>query len=63
LGKNIVALTAEELRHRHLRRRRKPDGPAGPIDDFGMADFNKNTLVLRYSGRVGYKILQKRGLH
>ena len=30
-------------------------GATGTINYFGMADFNKNTLVLRYSGTVCYK--------
>lgn len=33
----------------------KFDGATGTISYFGMADFNKNTLVLRYSGNVCYK--------
>jgi len=31
------------------------DGATGTINYFGMADFNKATLVLRYSGSVCYK--------
>ena len=30
-------------------------GATGTINYFGMADFNKYTLVLRYSGTVCYK--------
>jgi hypothetical protein len=30
-------------------------GATGTINYFGMADFNKSTLVLRYSGTVCYK--------
>lgn len=30
-------------------------GATGTISYFGMADFSKNTLVLRYSGTVCYK--------
>ena len=33
----------------------KFDGATGTINYFGIADFNKNTLVLRYSGTVCYK--------
>ena len=33
----------------------KFDGATGTISYFGMADFNKNTLVLRFSGTVCYK--------
>jgi len=33
----------------------KFDGATGTINYFGMADFTKNTLVLRYSGTVCYK--------
>jgi hypothetical protein len=33
----------------------KFDGATGTINYFGMADFNKATLVLRYSGTVCYK--------
>jgi hypothetical protein len=33
----------------------KFDGATGTIDYFGMADFTKLTLVLRYSGTVCYK--------
>ena len=33
----------------------KYDGATGTINYFGMADFAKNTLVLRYSGTVCYK--------
>ena len=33
----------------------KFDGATGTINYFGMADFSKNTLVLRYSGTVCYK--------
>jgi len=33
----------------------KFDGATGSITYFGMADFVKNTLVLRYSGTVCYK--------
>lgn len=32
----------------------KFDGATGTINYFGIADFNKNTLVLRYSGTVCY---------
>ncbi|MGP8245815.1 MAG: hypothetical protein ACLQVN_15010 [Bryobacteraceae bacterium] len=31
-------------------------GASGKIDYFGMADFNKLTLVLRYSGTVCYPV-------
>jgi len=30
-------------------------GATGTLDNFGMADFNKLTLVLRYSGNVCYQ--------
>ena len=33
----------------------KFDGATGTINYFGIADFNKNTLVLRYSGTVCYR--------
>ena len=33
-------------------------GATGTINYFGMADFNKSTLVLRYSGTVCYKQAQ-----
>lgn len=33
----------------------KYDGATGTINYFGMIDFNKATLVLRYSGTVCYK--------
>ena len=33
----------------------KFDGATGTVSYFGMADFTKNTLVLRYSGTVCYK--------
>src|ERR1035441_8257143 len=59
-----VACTVEELRQRHLRRRRKLKvPPVCMIDVFAIADFHKRTLVLRYSGKMCCKILQKRGLH
>jgi hypothetical protein len=37
--------------------------PVCMIDFFAIADFHKNTLVPRYSGKMCCKILQKRGLH
>jgi len=33
----------------------KFDGATGTVSYFGIADFTKNTLVLRYSGTVCYK--------
>jgi hypothetical protein len=33
----------------------KFDGATGTLSYFGMADFIKNTLVLRYSGKVCFK--------
>jgi len=33
----------------------KFDGATGSLSYFGMADFEKNTLVLRYSGTVCFK--------
>jgi len=34
----------------------KYTGATGTINYFGMADFTKNTLVLRYSGTVCYQL-------
>ena len=53
--KNIVAVPWGNYSTQTIGGTGKFDGATGTVNYFGMADFNKNTLVLRYSGTICYK--------